>query len=295
MRLPDFIVIGAMKCATSTLHDQLAAQDGIFMSTPKEPNFFSDDANYRRGLASYAALFAPTHDADLCGESSTHYTKLPTYPHTVERMQRHLIAPRLIYLMRHPVDRLVSHYIHEWSEGRITAGIDDACTEHPELIQYGRYAMQLEPYLEVFGPQNILPVFFDRMVAMPQTELERICDFIGYRRPVRWLDALGDANRSAQRLRKTPLRQALIRSRAATWLRRRLLPERWRERIKDRWRMKDRPLLGARCLREIEAVFDRDLERLGAWLGMKLSCQSFRTVARDTTPAWQMSLAVAGT
>jgi len=43
--LPDFIIIGAMKSATSTLHEQLRLQSGIFMSTPKEPNFFSDELN----------------------------------------------------------------------------------------------------------------------------------------------------------------------------------------------------------------------------------------------------------
>ena len=95
-RLPDFIVIGAMKCATSTLHYQLAAQLGIFMSTPKEPNFFSDDKAFAGGIDKYAALFRAATPRDLCGESSTHYTKLPTYPRTVERMRRHLSNVRLI-------------------------------------------------------------------------------------------------------------------------------------------------------------------------------------------------------
>ena len=52
-RLPDFIIIGAMKSATSTLHEQLAVQPGIFMSRPKEPNFFSNDEIVARGLDWY--------------------------------------------------------------------------------------------------------------------------------------------------------------------------------------------------------------------------------------------------
>ena len=82
-RLPDFIVIGAMKSATSTLHEQLAVQPGFFMSAEKEPNFFSNDENYAHGLAWYRSLFDNAASSDLCGESSTHYTKLPTYPNTV--------------------------------------------------------------------------------------------------------------------------------------------------------------------------------------------------------------------
>ena len=56
-RVPDFIIIGAMKCMTSTLHEQLAAQPGIQMSMPKEPCYFSDDAVYARGPEWYASLF----------------------------------------------------------------------------------------------------------------------------------------------------------------------------------------------------------------------------------------------
>ena len=57
-RMPDFIIIGAMKCATSTLHDQLAEQPGFVMSEPKEPNFFSDEENWAKGLGWYSGLFA---------------------------------------------------------------------------------------------------------------------------------------------------------------------------------------------------------------------------------------------
>src|SRR5690349_17383952 len=117
-RPPDFVIIGAMKCATTTLHEQLARQPGIFMSRPKEPNFFSDDEVYARGLDWYRSLFDGAGDSALCGESSTHYTKLPSYPETVGRMARALPRPRLIYVMGHPVDRLISHFVHEVTNGR---------------------------------------------------------------------------------------------------------------------------------------------------------------------------------
>ena len=91
---PDFIVIGAMKSATTTLHEQLARQPGFLMSRPKEPNFFSDDHMYARGWRWYSSLFASAGEADLCGESSTHYTKLPDYPRTVARMVRDVPTPQ---------------------------------------------------------------------------------------------------------------------------------------------------------------------------------------------------------
>ena len=54
---PDFIIIGAMKCATSTLHDQLSMHNSFFMTTPKEPNFFSNDEIYANGFHWYESLF----------------------------------------------------------------------------------------------------------------------------------------------------------------------------------------------------------------------------------------------
>src|SRR5262249_42443904 len=155
---PDFVVIGAMKCATTTLHEQVARQPGVFMSRPKEPNFFSDDGVYARGPGWYASLFAEAGPADLCGESSTHYTKLPTYPRPVERMAELLPRVKLIYVMRHPIDRLLSHYVHELTDGRITVGVREAVDLHPEFVDYGRYGMQLAPFLHEYGPESILPV-----------------------------------------------------------------------------------------------------------------------------------------
>ena len=80
---PDFIIIGAMKCGTSTLATQLGDQAGLFMTTPKEPNYFSDEAVYSQGPDWYAALFEAAGDGDIRGEASTHYTKQPTYPKTL--------------------------------------------------------------------------------------------------------------------------------------------------------------------------------------------------------------------
>ncbi|MGB3560491.1 MAG: sulfotransferase domain-containing protein, partial [Geitlerinemataceae cyanobacterium] len=117
---PDFLIMGAMKCATSTLHEQLALQPGFFMSELKEPNFFSNDEQYARGMDWYLSLFQGAPEHSLCGESSTHYTKLPTYPNTIDRIGKHLPQVKLIYVMRHPIDRLVSQYVHEWSQGRVS-------------------------------------------------------------------------------------------------------------------------------------------------------------------------------
>ncbi|HIF55527.1 MAG TPA: sulfotransferase, partial [Methylococcaceae bacterium] len=84
----------------------------------------------------------------MCGESSTHYTKLPDYPFAVDRMAKSLTSPKLIYVMRHPVDRLVSHYIHQWTQNIFTCDINAAIDQYEELTAYSCYARQLAPYFE---------------------------------------------------------------------------------------------------------------------------------------------------
>lgn len=285
-RRPDFIIIGAMKCATSTLHTQLARQPGFVMSEPKEPYFFSNDEVYDRGIGWYESLFAAAGPGDLCGESSTHYTKLPTYPRTIERMRQHVPNARLIYVMRHPVDRLVSQYIHEWTQRVIECPIDEAVDRHPELIAYSRYTMQLEPFFESYGRDRVLPVFFDRVRDQPQAELERIARFIGYDRPVRWDDAQAQENASNQRMRKSPLRDALVNLPGVAQVRRGLIPQGVRDRVKQLWMMKQRPQLSEVRRQELVALFDEDLAKLGDWLGVSLSCENFKAVTAARPLGW---------
>jgi len=285
-RLPDFVIIGAMKSATSTLYQQLVGQPGIFMCTPKEPNFFSDDDQFEKGMQWYAELFSSAEAGSLLGEASTHYTKLPTHPHAVERLRKHIPNARLIYVMRHPVDRLVSHFMHEWSTGVYRCSIDEAVSKYPELIAYGQYAMQLKPYFESFGRDAVLPVFFDHLIREPQVELERVCKFIGYQGEPVWKNELKPDNVSSERIRKFKGYDLLIESSVATWLRRSLIPQSLRDAVKKKLRMQKRPTLSEGMRLELEREFDRDLSILGSLLGVEINCRNFRKLTSETALEW---------
>lgn len=273
---PDFIVIGAMKSATTTLHEQLARQPGIFMSRPKEPNFFSDDENYARGWGWYGSLFRPAGIEDLRGESSTHYTKLPTHPRTVERMLRDLPRLKLIYVMRHPIERLISQYVHEVTAGRVTVGLREALGRHPELTEYSRYGMQLQPFLDAYGFDSVLPVFFPRLVAHSQEELDRIGRFLGHDGPLRWDEELGPQNQGSERLRPSPVREVLVQAPVLTPIRQRVVPRRLSESLKGFWRARVEPPRLTPVLEErLREVFDADLAQVGSWLGVPLDCKNF--------------------
>ena len=283
---PDFMIIGGMKCATSTLHEQLALQPGIFMTVLKEPNFFSNDEEFSRGMAYYRSLFAAANPGDLCGESSTHYTKLPTYPQTVARIAAAYPESKFIYVMRHPIDRLVSQYIHEWTQRVLDIEINEALDHFPELIEYSLYSKQLKPFFETFGSDRVLPVFFERLLAEPQAELERVCRFIGYADPPTWQD-LEAQNISSERIRTSAWRDFLVEAPGLKQLRRWLVPKSFRTWVRGLWSMKSRPQLSRERLLELEQRFDPDLAQLGTWLGLDLSCATFKeTVKQQETLQW---------
>lgn len=263
--LPDFVIIGAMKCGTSTLHAQLALQPQFFMSEPKEPNFFSDDENYAKGEDWYRSLFRNAGKGAIKGESSTHYTKLPTYPKTVDRLAALIPNAKFIYVMRDPIDRLISHYIHEWTQGVITCAIDEAIEKHPDLIAYSRYAYQLEPFVARFGKERILPVAFEAMTAQPDAELKRIAAFLGAEGDVAWRADLEAQNVSSARIRKFPGYSLIVDNPVATFLRRNLVPQSLRDRVKSNLQMRERPALSADKTAALNEIFARDrvaLERL---------------------------------
>lgn len=283
---PDFLIIGAMKCATSTLHDQLAMQPGIFMTELKEPNFFSNDEQYAKGMEWYLSHFQAAEKMDICGESSTHYTKLPTYPQTVERIYQQFPQIKLIYIMRHPIDRLVSQYIHEWSQKTVFGDINKAIAQYPMLIEYSLYSMQLKPYLETFGRKQILPVFFERLLSYKQEELERICQFIDYPKKPVWVEENDVQNASLERLRDNKLRDLIVETPGLREIRQNLIPKSWRTWVRSLWQMKEKPQIEPQQLKYLQSVFDEDLAIVSSWLGVELTCENFKSKVKKKSIGW---------
>lgn len=281
--LPQFLIIGAMKCGTTTLQAQLAAQPGIFMTTPKEPNFFSDDAVFARGMDWYRGLFAGAAPGDLRGEASTHYTKRPTHPRTLDRLRPHCPDLRLICMIRNPVQRAVSHYIHEWSEGRMGADPAAEFDRHPEMVDYGRYGFQIAPWIDAYGADAVLLTSLEQLTADPQEELTRVARHIGLEGAL-WQDDLGAQNVSAERVRRIPFENILIYNPVATALRRVLVPKGLRSAIRNARKIKARPQLPASLRARLERQFLEDraeLARLFPGHAALDLCYPFAKVATD--------------
>lgn len=280
MPKPDFLIIGAMKSATSTLHEQLALQPGFFMSTPKEPNFFSDDDIYGMGIDWYSNLFVKAEPGDICGESSTHYTKLPDYPLTLERMHAYLPSLKLIYVVRHPIDRLISHYMHQWSQNVIKTDINQAIDEFDELINYSLYSMQIVPFIEQYGAENIHIVFSEAFRVRPQYELEKVAKFLGYDKPVIWYEDLPEQNVSSQRVRRFKGYKIVVNNPVLAWIRRTFISQSLREAVKNRLTLKQRPQIDEQHKQKLTQIFNDDLSSLGGLIGTDLTLQNYKEKAQ---------------
>jgi hypothetical protein len=180
-RLPDFFIIGAAKSGTSSLYAYLKRHPDIFMPDLKEPEFFSKETVYKRGIEWYENLFLNALNNQLCGEASTTYSR---WPHTLDSPK--LIADlvpnaKFIYIMRHPIDRSYSHYGHHMREG-ITMSFEEALKKSTIYIDCSMYMDQINRYLRFFQREQFLFLFQNDLKKNPRILLNKIINFLGLKK-----------------------------------------------------------------------------------------------------------------
>src|SRR5438477_403839 len=143
------LIIGAMKCGTTSLFYYLAQHPEICPSRLKEPAFFA--TKWEQGPDWYHALYdwAPSRHR-VAIEASTHYTRLPQFPNVPDRIATIPARFKFVYLVRNPLDRAESQYNHArtmpWPVG--AAPLSEGL--HARLIDWSRYAMQIDAYTALF-------------------------------------------------------------------------------------------------------------------------------------------------
>lgn len=176
-RMPDFIIAGAAKSATTWLQQSLQESDRIYMPD-HEPHFFSRD--YDAGMDSYRALFGAARPGMLIGEKSNSYL---TTPGADQRIHRHLPDVRLIFQLRDPVARAYSDYCMLFRRGTVDGDIarhlDPERAAHERFLSDGCYADHLQRFLDLFGRQAILVLLYEDVRSDPQGNLDRLARHIG--------------------------------------------------------------------------------------------------------------------
>lgn len=186
--LPNFLIIGAAKSGTTSLYYYLKDHPDIFMSTIKETNFFLGDGeratrevsldgstreiSRASTLADYSALFGAATTEKARGEASPKYLY---YPGTAERIKVAVPNAKIIAVLRHPVERAYSAFLHHVRENQEEyTDFAAALRAEPERIargvdpkyhyrNRGFYARQLEPYYEIFGAEQVHVYLFEEL------------------------------------------------------------------------------------------------------------------------------------
>ncbi len=180
--LPNLIIIGAMKCATTAAHRYLDLHPDVAMSEPKELNFFCGSpqrfaGNWHKGVEWYAAQFRPS--APVRGEASPGYTS-PSFPEAAKRMVRIVPDARLIYLVRDPIERAVSQYLHHRAEGTERRPIEEALLDpQSQYLRRSRYYARLEPYLAHFPPEQVFVCSQEDLLGRRRKTLRELYRFAG--------------------------------------------------------------------------------------------------------------------
>lgn len=174
-RLPNLIVIGAMKAGTTSLHFYLNQHPKISMSKEKELNFFS--RNWAMGIDWYTSQFGG--EADIYGESSPSYTDYPYFSGVPGRMHQVLPDAKLIYVVRDPIERIISQYIH-WSQTDNPPSLSEALAdfEKSRYVQRSKYYMQLEQYLQFYPTSRILLITQEELLNCRQETLKKVFRFL---------------------------------------------------------------------------------------------------------------------
>lgn len=165
-----------MKCGTTALAHILNQHKDISVHIEKEPNWFTK-RNWNDNLNKYHSGFSP---AKKWIDASTHYSKVPESDEEVaERIHQYNPNSKIIYIIRQPIDRIVSDYLHLYQRGYTKMDFSSALFSDLGIVERSKYFMQISYFTRFFNRENILILTHEEFVDNPEVVIARICDWIG--------------------------------------------------------------------------------------------------------------------
>lgn len=198
MAQPSFFIVGAPKCGTTALCKYLSQHPGVFISTPKELNYFDADFKTKvraRSLPEYLEIFSEG-DGKICGEGSTSYLYSKV---AAENIHRFNPDAKIIIMLRHPVTVMQSFHsqllfngssetVQDFAEAialeperKRGNHIPSRCIV-PEMLLYREvvsFSAQVNRYLELFGKEQVHVIVFDDFKKDVASAYRSVLEFIG--------------------------------------------------------------------------------------------------------------------
>jgi hypothetical protein len=196
MMLPNFIIVGAPKAGTTSLYHYLSEHPQVFMSDPKEVNFFSakeilaQSLYYKASIihdeGDYQSLFKDADGKKAIGEGSVSYL---FYPETPYRIKQTLPDVKIIILLRNPVERAFSHYLMDYRMGLVDISFEDIVYKkgvdknlllfYQQHIELGLYYEQVKRYLDIFGKKQVKVYLQDDLRCKGDAVIQDLYQFLG--------------------------------------------------------------------------------------------------------------------
>lgn len=201
--LPNFLIVGAAKCGTTALYHYLGQHPEVFLTPIKETNFFAQKGkkvdfngpkdnlgNHRRTITEivdYNNQFINVTDEKAIGEICPSYLYFKDAP---KNIKEHIPEVKIIAILREPVSRAFSAWVHLTRDGREHLSFSDAIVDEPRrikdswsgiwhYIEAGKYYGQLKRYYDSFPKENIKVIIYEDFKKNPLRVYKEICDFIG--------------------------------------------------------------------------------------------------------------------
>lgn len=185
-RLPDFVIIGAIRAGTTSLARYLGAHPQVFMAEQKEVRFFN--SNLDMGLEWYTMQFRNASPDQIVGEATPAYMSNPA---AMASMAKILPDARLIAVLREPTSRAWSHYWMRRERGREDRTFSDAVSQEMRIIasdgpdstelhylSNSMYAHHIRRAIGLFSEEAIRVVIFEQMLANLADEYAAVCRFL---------------------------------------------------------------------------------------------------------------------
>ena len=186
-KMPNFLIIGAMKSGTTTLYNSLNQHPQVYMSRLKEPSFFAYDGTENfpiTNLEDYQALFEGVTDQKAIGEASTTYLFSPTATANIKNC---LPQAKLITILRDPAQRAYSLYLMRYRANQLASSTheNNLVDSFAKFVKQGqggvlnqRYYGSIKRYLKYFQREQIKICLYQYLKEEPNLLLENICQFL---------------------------------------------------------------------------------------------------------------------
>jgi hypothetical protein len=188
---PNFFLVGASKCGTTSLFHALGRHPEVFICPVKEPGFFAPGVPVEPGSPTswedYLALFGAVRSQRAVGEATTSYLATPG---TAKRIRDRLPHARILMVLRDPADRLFAYYLAARAVGasssfRVWVEAERAKESARKpifgVVWEGRYATHLRQYREVFPESQLHLEWYENYAAQERRTIQRCLAFLDLR------------------------------------------------------------------------------------------------------------------